>query len=931
MSWDPATLDRVMCDQSSEMLLVVDPKSLQIIAANRQAEVTLGYEATPLVGRAITEVESSLADIFYWEDVRVGGGSDIDNAESMYICGDGVALPVIKSIRRLRGDVEDVLVLRVRDGASLKRGEAQLAALSGQLQATLESIWEGVLVLDSAGHIVNMNRRFSAMWEIPEAVLLQDSEAIIAFLMEQLSTPWQLQDDFTAFSQQVGLDSQAGCEITKLKNGRLFERRVRPQMDRGEVIGLVYSFHDISDFVHARQEAEEASRSKSRFLANMSHEIRTPMNAILGLLKLLQRTELSTRQRDYASKTEGAARSLLGLLNDILDFSKVEAGKLTLDPQPHALTQIFRDLSVILAANVGAKPVDLLFDLDPQLPPLLHVDGLRLLQVLINLAGNALKFTSSGEVVVGVQLMQRLEDAVRLEFTVTDTGIGIAPEHHAKIFSGFSQAEASTTRKFGGTGLGLAISLRLLELMGGQITLESALGQGSRFSFQLDLPVVQGEADGAQAPAAASQGLVLLIDDNARARELLSRMLMAEGWQVVATASVAEAQAWMAAAPDGLALNLVLADAQLPGEDVWACLAQLRARPGWAELPLVMSGTPLQLEALTPAEQALLKAFLVKPLMAVALRESLCPATAPPSDGQHDGEGAAANAGAAPLAGIRLLVVEDNLNNQQVARELLEDAGASVRLASNGQEAVDIMRADAGAVDLLLMDVQMPVMDGYTATRILREELGLRLPIVAMTANAMASDREECLAAGMDEHVGKPFDLDRLVRLIQKLGRPTGRSSDGSIESATEGVAETAKFAFPTLLVPGPLLEQALADGIEIQLAMDRFMGKLPRYQKSVASFSRSAAELPAQIEAALQARDWPAAQLQVHASKGMAAILGAERLAQMLAEGEARLEQGEAPDATWLAALPAQLQGTVAALTALADALKAVASGGEK
>jgi len=930
MSWDAATLDRVMCDQSSEMLLVVDPKSLHIISANRQAEITLGYEATPLVGRAITEVESSLADIFYWEDVRMGGGSDIDNAESMYICGDGVALPVIKSIRRLRGDFEDVLVLRVRDGASLKRGEAQLAALSGQLQATLESIWEGVLVVDSAGHIVNMNRRFSAMWEIPEAVLLQDSEAIIAFLMEQLSTPWELQDDITAFSQQAGHDSQTACEITKLKNGRLFERRARPQMDRGEVVGLVYSFHDISDFVHARQEAEEASRSKSRFLANMSHEIRTPMNAILGLLKLLQRTELSTRQRDYASKTEGAARSLLGLLNDILDFSKVEAGKLTLDPQPHALTQIFRDLSVILAANVGAKPVDLLFDLDPQLPPLLRLDALRLLQVLINLAGNALKFTACGEVVVGVQLLQHQGDAVRLEFTVTDTGIGIAPEHHAKIFSGFSQAEASTTRQFGGTGLGLAISMRLLELMGGQITLESALGQGSRFSFQLDLPLVQADAD-AQRAAAASQGQVLLIDDNARARELLSRMLVAEGWQVVGAASVAEAQAWMAAAPDGLALDLVLADAQLPGEDVWACLAQLRARPGWAELPLVMSGTPLQLEALAPAEQAQLKAFLVKPLMAVALREALCPAKDQPSEGQHDGNTAAASAGALPLAGIRLLVVEDNLNNQQVARELLEDAGASVRLASNGQEAVDIMRADAGVVDLLLMDVQMPVMDGYTATRILRKELGLRLPIVAMTANAMASDREECLAAGMDDHVGKPFDLDRLVRLIQKLGRPTRLGSDGSVESAAQAVAEATKFAFPTLQVPAPLLERALADGIQIQLAMDRFMGKVPMYQRSVAGFAVSAAELPAQIEAALQARDWPAAQLQVHASKGMAAILGAERLAQKLADGEAQLEQGEAPDAAWLAALPAQLQGTVDALTALADALVAIAPAGMK
>nr|WP_295077547.1 PAS domain-containing hybrid sensor histidine kinase/response regulator [uncultured Roseateles sp.] len=917
MSWDAATLDRVMCDQSSEMLLVVDPKSLNIISANRQAEVTLGYEATPLVGRSITEVESSLADIFYWEDVRMGGGSDIDNAESMYICGDGVALPVIKSIRRLRGDFEDVLVLRVRDGASLKRGEAKLAALSGQLQATLESIWEGILVLDSAGQIVNMNRRFSAMWEIPEAVLLQDSEAIIACLMDKLSTPWALQDDFTAFSQQAGHEV---CELTKLKNGRLFERRARPQLDRGEVIGVVYSFQDISDFVRARQEAEEASRSKSRFLANMSHEIRTPMNAILGLLKLLQRTELSTRQRDYASKTEGAARSLLGLLNDILDFSKVEAGKLALDPQPHALTQVFRDLSVILAANVGAKPVDLLFDLDPQLPPLLQVDALRLLQVLINLAGNALKFTARGEVVVGVKLLQREDEAVRLEFTVTDTGIGIAPEHHAKIFSGFSQAETSTTRQFGGTGLGLAISMRLLELMGGQITLQSALGQGSRFSFQLDLPLVQAAPElglGTPHAAAPRPGLALLIDDNPRARDVLRRMLTAEGWQVVAAASVAEAQALMAAAaPDGLALNLALIDALLPDEDVWACVAQLRKQPGLAALPIVLSGTALQLEALTQAEQTQLSAFLVKPLMAAALREALSPAK---DAAAHSSQQAAAPASqdTAPLAGIRLLVVEDNLNNQQVAQELLEDAGATVRVASNGQEAVDVMRSEAGAFDLLLMDVQMPVMDGYTATRILREELGVRLPIVAMTANAMASDRADCLAAGMDEHVGKPFDLERLVQLIRQLCRPASATSGASMDLAAP------KFA--TLELPEPLLARAHTEGIQIQQAMNRFMGQAEMYQRTVRGFAASASELPAQVDAALQAGDWAAGELQVHACRGMAAILGAERLAQFLDRGETQLEQGQAPDLAWLAALPIQLQATVAALTDLAEAVLAL------
>jgi len=457
-------------------------------------------------------------------------------------------------------------------------------------------------------------------------------------------------------------------------------------------------------------------------------------------------------------------------------------------------------------------------------------------------------------------------------------------------------------------------------LMGGQITLQSALGQGSRFSFQLDLPLVQAEAEpGVSAPRAASprQGLALLIDDNARARDVLRRLLTAEGWQVVAAASVAEAQALMAAsAPDGLALNLALVDALLPGEDVWACLAQLRAQPGLAELPIVMSGTALQLEALTQGEQAQLSAFLVKPLMALALREALSPDKHAAAASAQLGA-ASASAEVAPLAGIRLLVVEDNLNNQQVAQELLEDAGATVRVASNGQEAVDFMRVQAESVDLLLMDVQMPVMDGYTATRILREELGLRLPIVAMTANAMASDRADCLAAGMDEHVGKPFDLDRLVHLIRKLCRPTSAGSEEASASAAR------KFA--TLQVPAPLLERALGDGIQIQLAMDRFMGKAAMYQRTVLGFATSASELPGQVEVALQAGDWADAQLQVHACRGMAAILGAERLAQFLDSGETQLEQGDAPDAAWLAELPVQLQATVAALRELAEAVQAL------
>ncbi len=392
-----------------------------------------------------------------------------------------------------------------------------------------------------------------------------------------------------------------------------------------------------ADLLQARQAAEAASRAKSEFLANMSHEIRTPMNAILGLLALTQSTPLDARQQDYLNKTEGAAKSLLGLINDILDFSKIEAGKMTLDPRPFSVQRLLDELAVVLAANLRSKPVEIRFELAPDVPAHLLGDDMRLQQVLINLAGNAIKFTDAGEVVVAVRALSQDEHEAVLAFSVRDTGIGIAPEQQSHIFGHFSQAESSTTRRFGGSGLGLAISKRIVELMGGELSLQSVLGRGSTFAFVLRLPKAE--------PAPA-----------------------------------------MAAAP--------------------------------------------------------------------ASRES----------------------GSKPrrLQGLRILLVEDNKINQMVADGLLSGEGAQVTVAANGQLGVEAVFQQPGAFDLVLMDVQMPVMDGYEATRTIRKHPAFaQLPIIAMTANAMAEDRAACLQAGMNDHVGKPFELNQLVQLLLRVvGRP---------------------------------------------------------------------------------------------------------------------------------------------------------------
>jgi two-component system sensor histidine kinase/response regulator len=789
----------------------------------------------------------------------------------------------ISERRRSEGKLRDALASAVQSSEEARRSQQVL-------RSSIEALDDAFVLYDADDRLVMCNQRYRDFYPASAEMLVPGNtfEEIIRFGVERAQYPAAESRGEAWIQERLAVHRQATSRMQQeLNDGRILRL-----MERRTPEGLTVGFRvDITELVQATRTAEEASRSKSQFLANMSHEIRTPMNAILGMLKLLQKTELTTRQLDYTLKTEGAARSLLGLLNDILDFSKVEAGKMTLDPRPFRVDRLLRDLSVILSSNAGNKSIEVLFDVDPALPRSLLGDDMRLQQVLINLGGNAIKFTSEGEVIVRFKVLERTDDDVLVEISVRDSGIGIAPENQGHIFSGFSQAEASTTRRFGGTGLGLAISSRLVGLLGGELQVDSSLGHGSRFHFQLRLAR-------AEMPAEPSHGLhrqqthalrTLIVDDNAVARDLMASMVQSLGWQADVVASGAEAiERVQASAASGLPYQAIFMDWQMPGMDGWQASQRIRELTTAASAPpLVMMVTAHGREMLaerSAQEQATINGFLVKPVTASMLLDSVMDARA---------AAAQAASGISPLArvapvktrrlqGLRLLVVEDNKINQMVAKGLLSDEGAYVTLADNGQLGVEAVSGAQPGFDAVLMDIQMPVMDGYAATRAIRQELGqTQLPIIAMTANAMASDRDACLAAGMNDHVGKPFELDHLVATLLRFS----------------GRAATPITPLTPLTPLTPVVAQAELQAGELDMAgaLQRVGGNTTLFSNILHAFAQEMESVPRQLQALLAASDLEQAARVLHTLKGLSATVGARHLSSVTAKLERRVKDGVA------------------------------------
>jgi PAS domain S-box-containing protein len=626
----------LLLSASDEILLLLDAETLEILALNPAALTRLGYAEGDLIGRPIGDFECALSDMFFWDEMR--GRDWVIGVESALRCADGHVMDVAKSVRRVSLDPPRYAV-RALPVAGHNRIEAELATMGSRLRATLEATADGILLLDQQGAIINMNQRFSAMWNLPESLLVnRDDEGIMSFMAAQV---------IAGVDGEIGGDpgtnaetADDGVETKYLADGRVFECRVHDAHSGEEIIGRVYSYRDITEryrtqreLITARDEARRASRAKGEFLAMMSHEIRTPMNGVLGIAELLAATPLDAEQADYLRVIRSSGETLLAIINDILDYSKIEAGRLSLENTDFSLPALVDEIAALF--KLRQKPGGPVFvtRIAPDVPAHLSGDPVRLRQILFNLIGNAFKFTERGEIRLEVDLAPTADETqVVLAIAVHDTGIGLTEEQCARLFRSFEQADSSTTRKYGGTGLGLAICKSLVELMGGAIGVTSAAGVGSCFHFRVHLRRGAAVATPSQAVEAAQPlhaGLrILLVEDNPVNRKVIGGMLKRLGAGETALAGNGEEALAQVATGE---FDLILMDTQMPVMDGITATRELRACG--VSTPIVGVSAGALEEERRAALDAGMDDYVLKPVHLDALRAALNRVLAAPGHG----------------------------------------------------------------------------------------------------------------------------------------------------------------------------------------------------------------------------------------------------------------------------------------------------------
>jgi PAS domain S-box-containing protein len=818
-----------------------------------------------------------------------------------------------EAIVRLRRDTSHFTPLPVQSGDEI--GQLTTAfnnlmrerlAADARLQRLIELAPNAIVVVDGAGRIETFNREAERCFGYARADIIgQPLEMLMPARLRDLHAGHRqhfvdarlsdepvrmgkgavllgLRRDGTEFPIEVNLSAVRTDQGTKVL--AVIADVTEPQRLRGELEARALELE------RERDRAEAANRAKSDFVANMSHEIRTPMNAVLGMVYLLGNTPLSPQQRKYLTMVRMSGQSLLAILNDVLDFSKIEARRMELSPTEFELDEVLNTLATTMTMSAGGKELELAIEVDPDVPRLLRGDALRLQQVLVNLAGNAIKFTAQGEVVVSVALERRDGDTARLRFEVRDTGIGITEQQRSQLFTAFSQGDESITRRFGGTGLGLAISKRLIEMMGGHIDVSSVVGQGARFWFALPFAVLPAQAKARRAPALGPLRL-LVADDNRTSRELIGKLIRAWGWQAdevdSGTAALARYRAQREA---GQPYDVVLADwhmADMGGLSAAKAICKA-AHGGKQPIVVMINAFALdRLEEISGTPEA--DVVLVKPITSSNLFDALHQALAANADGADTPAPARSIAGR--LRGVHLLLVEDNLLNQTVARGILEQAGATLDVVGDGQQAVDLLRSSAGHYDAVLMDMQMPVLDGFSATRILRQELGLRLPVIAMTAGVLASERSRCVEAGISDFIPKPVEVEQMLAVIERQ-LPAAPRPAPAPETAPAPVPVPASDAGVGADGCAPATP---ADAAAFNMdSLVRVMGKDAKGRavmfKMVQGVLDAGMQPLTDAATALHAGRMQDAARLYHSLRGAVGVLGARRLVQATLEAEAAI-----------------------------------------